>query len=59
MKKIIITDAVDKKSAAILESAGFEVNYTPGLPKDELKKIIKDYNGLNCKKRNKSYFRCN
>ncbi len=46
MKKIIVTDAVDKKSAAILESAGFEVNYTPTLPKDELKKIIKDYHGL-------------
>ncbi len=46
MKKIIITDAVDKKSAGILESAGFEVNYSPGMPKDEIKKIIKDYHGL-------------
>ncbi len=46
MKRIIITDAVDKKCAKILEDAGFEVTYKPGMPKDEIKKIIKDYNGL-------------
>ncbi len=46
MKKIIITDSVDKKCANILESAGFEVNYKPGLPKEEIVKIIKDYNGM-------------
>ena len=30
MKKIIITDAVDKKSVSILENAGFQVTYQPG-----------------------------
>ena len=46
MKKIIVTDAVDKKCVGILENAGFEVTYKPGMPKDEIKKVIKDYNGL-------------
>lgn len=46
MKKIIITDSVDKKSVEILNSAGFEVNYSPGLPKEEIKKIINQYHGL-------------
>ena len=46
MKKIIITDAVDKKSAAILEKAGFEVTYKPGMKKEEIEKVIKDYHGL-------------
>lgn len=45
-KKIIITDAVDKKCVGILEAAGFEVNYSPGMKKEEIQKIIKDYNGL-------------
>src|SRR5690554_884697 len=46
MKKIIVTDAVDKKCIPILEAGGIEVNYTPGITADELKKIIKDYNGI-------------
>ncbi len=46
MKRIIITDAVDKKCVKILEDAGFEVTYTPGMPKEEIKKVIKDYSGL-------------
>ncbi len=46
MKKIIITDAVDKKAAAVLENAGFEVTYKPGMPKEEILKVIKDYNAL-------------
>ncbi len=46
MKKIIITDAVDKKCAKILEDAGIEVNYSPGMSPEEIKKVIKDYNGL-------------
>ncbi len=46
MKKIIITDAVDKKCVGILESAGYNVTYQPGMPKDEIKKVIKDFNGL-------------
>ncbi|MGE5798171.1 MAG: phosphoglycerate dehydrogenase [Ignavibacteria bacterium] len=46
MKKIIITDSVDKKCVAILESAGFSVTYKPGMKKDEIKQVIKDYNSL-------------
>jgi len=46
MKKIIITDSVDKKCVSILESAGFNVNYRPGMKKDEIKEVIKDYNSL-------------
>jgi D-3-phosphoglycerate dehydrogenase len=46
MKKIIITDAVDKKCVGVFETTGFEVKYQPGISRDEIKKIIKDYNGL-------------
>ena len=46
MKKIIITDAVDKKCANILEAGGFEVTYQPGMKKDEIKEVINNYNGL-------------
>lgn len=46
MKKIIITDSVDAKSVEILKTAGYQVDYKPGLPKDEIKKIISGYNGL-------------
>jgi D-3-phosphoglycerate dehydrogenase len=46
MKKIIITDAVDKKSVSILENAGFQVTYHPGMPKEEIQKVIKDFNAL-------------
>ncbi len=46
MKKIIVTDAVDKKCVGILEDGGFEVTYKPGMPKEEIVKVIKDYNGL-------------
>jgi D-3-phosphoglycerate dehydrogenase / 2-oxoglutarate reductase len=46
MKKIIITDAVDKKSVAVLEAAGHEVTYNPGTKIDEIKKVINNYNAL-------------
>lgn len=46
MKKIIITDAVDKKCAGILEKAGFEVTYKPGMPKEEIQKVIKEFHGM-------------
>jgi D-3-phosphoglycerate dehydrogenase len=46
MKKIIVTDAVDKKCIPIFEKAGFEVTYKPGMPADELKQVIGDYNCL-------------
>ena len=46
MKKIIITDSVDTKCVSILEAAGHQVNYKPGMPKEEIKKVINEYNGL-------------
>lgn len=46
MKKIIITDSVDSKCVGILEAAGHNVTYNPGMPKEEIQKVIKDYNGL-------------
>jgi D-3-phosphoglycerate dehydrogenase len=46
MKKILISDQVNEKSVKILESAGFTVTYKPGLKKEELQKIISDYNAL-------------
>jgi len=46
MKKIIVTDPVDKKCVPIFETSGYEVHYKPGMPRDEIKKVISDYNGL-------------
>ena len=46
MKKIIVTDAVDKKCVGILESGGFQVKYQPGISRNEIKNIISEYNGL-------------
>ncbi len=46
MKKIIITDSVDKKCIELLETEGYNVTYNPGMPKEEIKKVISDYNGL-------------
>lgn len=46
MKKILISDPVHIKSVDILTSSGFEVDYKPGIPVDEIKNIIKNYNAL-------------
>jgi D-3-phosphoglycerate dehydrogenase / 2-oxoglutarate reductase len=46
MKKILITDPVDKKCEQILISEGFEVHSAVGIKADELKKIIGSYNAL-------------
>lgn len=46
MKNILISDAVDKKCIAVLERSSFKVDYKPGISADELKSIIKNYNGL-------------
>ncbi|MDT3696303.1 MAG: phosphoglycerate dehydrogenase [Ignavibacterium sp.] len=46
MKKILISDQVNEKSVALLESAGFEVTYNTKLTRDELLKIIPDFNAL-------------
>lgn len=46
MKKILISDQVNEKSVSILQSAGFDVTYNPGISKSELIKIISDYHAL-------------
>lgn len=46
MKKVLVTDAVDKKCVGVLETAGCEVKYQPGMPREEIKAEIKNYNGL-------------
>jgi len=46
MKKILVTDAVDKKCVGILEAAGCEVKYQPGMPRDLIEAEINNYNGL-------------
>lgn len=46
MKKIIITDSVDKKAVAILENAGFDVTYKPGMKKEDIEAVIGAYQGL-------------
>lgn len=46
MKKILISDPVDKQCAEILMSAGYEVDFKTGLSSEEISGIIKNYNGL-------------
>lgn len=46
MKKILISDQVNDKSVTILQSAGFDVTYKPGISRTELIKIISDYHAL-------------
>ena len=44
--KILITDQVDQQCCTILQSEGFEVDYTPGISFDEIKKAIVTATGL-------------
>ncbi|MDH3267539.1 MAG: phosphoglycerate dehydrogenase [Ignavibacteria bacterium] len=46
MKKILISDSVDKKCTEILKSTGFDVNYKIDFSKEELLSVIADYNAL-------------
>ncbi|MBK9098345.1 MAG: phosphoglycerate dehydrogenase [bacterium] len=46
MKKILISDSVDEKCTAILNSAGFQVDYKTDLTSEELSNIISEYNAL-------------
>lgn len=46
MKKILIADSINPGCASIFQSAGFQVDYNPGLKKEELLKIIPSYNAL-------------
>ena len=46
MKKILISDSIDKKCSTILQSYGYEVTYKPGMTPDQIKSEITNYNGL-------------
>ncbi len=44
--KVLISDKMDAKAAAIFRERGIQVDEKPGLSPDELKAIIGDYDGL-------------
>src|SRR5438094_6456708 len=44
--KVLIADALSPRAAEILAARGIEVDFTPGLPAEELKARIADYEGL-------------
>jgi D-3-phosphoglycerate dehydrogenase len=44
--KVLISDKMDPKAAAIFRERGVEVDEKPGLTADDLKAIISDYDGL-------------
>jgi D-3-phosphoglycerate dehydrogenase len=44
--RVLISDKMDPKAAAIFRERGIEVDEKPGLSPDELKSIIGDYDGL-------------
>ncbi len=44
--KVLISDKIDQAAIDIFKEQGCDVDYKPGLTPDELKKIIKDYDGL-------------
>lgn len=46
MKKILISDSVNQKSIEILQSAGYSVTYKTDYSRDELLKVIPDFNAL-------------
>jgi len=46
MKKILISDSIDKNCLTILERFGYEVTYKPGSSADQLNSEISNYNGL-------------
>ena len=46
MPKVLISDKMDPRAAAIFRERGVEIDEKPGLSKDELIAIIGDYDGL-------------
>lgn len=46
MKKILISDQVNEKSVSLLQSAGLKVSYNTTLSREELLKVIPEYNAL-------------
>nr|WP_244403870.1 D-2-hydroxyacid dehydrogenase [Pyrolobus fumarii] len=51
--KVLVTDPVDKLLLGILEKHGLQVDYRPGVPREELLKIIGDYDILVVRSRTK------
>ncbi|MHC5034859.1 MAG: NAD(P)-dependent oxidoreductase, partial [Planctomycetota bacterium] len=49
MKKVLLADRLPEQCAAMLEEAGFDVVYRPGLTQDELKEAVRDVSGLICR----------
>ena len=49
MKKVMVADKVPQQCITMLEEAGLEVDYRPGLSEDELKEALKDASGLICR----------
>ena len=46
MPKVLISDKLSTEAISIFESADIEVDFKPGLPAEELKQIIHNYDGL-------------
>ncbi len=46
MKRVLISDAVDRRAADLFINEGFIVRYAPGIAKEELNKIIHDFHAL-------------
>lgn len=46
MKKIIVSDPIDKNCVSILQSLGHDVSYKPGLKPEQLADVIGEYDGL-------------
>ena len=46
MPKVLISDKMDPRAAAIFKERGLEVHEKPGLTRDELIAIIGEYDGL-------------
>ena len=46
MPKVLISDPMDPRAAEIFRANGVEVDEKPGLTRDELKRVIGDYDGL-------------
>ncbi|XP_065053865.1 D-3-phosphoglycerate dehydrogenase-like [Rhopilema esculentum] len=45
-RRVLITDKIDQSCKAILEKNGVEVTLKPGMPKDEILQVVKDYDCL-------------
>ncbi|MGC8969164.1 MAG: hydroxyacid dehydrogenase [Conexivisphaera sp.] len=51
--RVLVTDEVDEAGLEMLRGAGLEVDYRPGIGKDELLKIVEQYHALIVRSRTK------